>query len=199
MPRQDYEERVERRRERLEGRAEKQHAEAKSRWAESDRMANMMNGQPVLIGHHSEKRHRRDIDKMWNNSHKGCEAHRNAEELERRAESVGKAGISSDDPEAVTKLKTKLASLRAGQEHMKAVNAAWRRAGKPKASNRGIDGDAWKAAIQKYPDLESLLGNALDAKRHDFMERPPYSYGLSNQSAEIRRVEQRIKALEEAE
>ena len=126
MPRQDYEERQERRRERLEARAEKQHAEAKGRWAESDRMAGMMQGQPILVGHHSEKRHRRDIDRMWNHSRKGCEAHRNAEDLERRAESVGKAGVSSDDPEAVTKLKTKLESLKAAEEVAGADLQRWR-------------------------------------------------------------------------
>ena len=199
MPRADYEERQERRRERLEDRAARKHTEAEGRFAEANRIGEMMGGQPVLIGHHSERGHRRDIDRMWNNSRKGCEAHRDAEDLERRAVSVGTAGISSDDPEAVTKLQAKLESLKAGQEHMKAVNAAWRKAGKPKASNREIDGNAWKAAIKKHPDLESLLSNALDAKRHDFMERPPYSYGLSNQSAEIRRLEQRIKGLEQAE
>ena len=199
MPRADYEDRQERRRERLEDRAEKKHAEATARWAASDRLSRAMDGQPVLVGHHSEKRHRRDIDHMWSNPRKGCEAHRDAEDLEHRATSVGTAGVSSDDPEAVTKLQDKLASLKAGQERMKVINAAWRKAGKPKASSREIDGEAWKAAIEKHPGLEPLLREALQAKRTDFMERPPYSYSLSNQSAEIRRLEQRIKGLEEAE
>ena len=127
MPRQDYEDRQERRLERLEGRAVVKHAEAETRWAESDRLSQAMNGQPVLIGHHSEKRHRRDIERMGNNLHKGCEAHNAAEDLERRAASVGSGGISSDDPEAVQKLRAKLESLSFGRDRMKAVNAAWRR------------------------------------------------------------------------
>ena len=43
MPRQDHEDRQERRRERLEGRAVAKHAEAKSRWGESDRLSHAMN------------------------------------------------------------------------------------------------------------------------------------------------------------
>ena len=199
MPRADYEDRQERRRERLDERAARKNTEAESRFAESDRMASMMNGQPVLIGHHSEKRHRRDIDRMWNHTRKGVEAHNESQELTRRAASVGKGGVSSDDPEAVQKLKRKLESMQAGQERMKAVNAAWRKAGKPKASNRHVDADAWKVAVEKHPDLEHLLRDALDAKAGDFMERPPYSYSLSNQSAEMNRIKKRIGDLQASE
>ena len=62
----------------------------------------------------------------------GLDAHNESQELERRAGSVGKGGVSSDDPEAVGKLQTKLDSLKAGRDRMKAINAAWRKAGKPR-------------------------------------------------------------------
>ncbi len=192
MPRADYEDRQERRRERLEDRAEKKHAEAKSRWAESDRLSHAMNGQPVLIGHHSEKRHRRDIDRMWGNLHKGCEAHNKAEDLERRAASVGSAGISSDDPEAVGKLQAKLESLTSGRDRMKAINAAWRKAGKPRPDNA----EAWGR-------IAETLGFNVDNVRldmaRDFMHRAPFTYAITNIGSEIRRLEQRIKDLERAE
>ena len=86
MPRDDYQERVDRRRERLEDRADKQSAEATRRLTEADRMSGMMNGQPILIGHHSEKRHRRDLDKMHNNMHKSVQLTKEADELEEIAE-----------------------------------------------------------------------------------------------------------------
>ena len=197
MPRADYEERQDRRRERFEDRAEKKHAEAKTRWAESDRLAHSMNGQPVLIGHHSEKRHRCDIDRMWSNSRKGCEAHKNAEELERRAASVRKAGISSDDPEAVTKLRAKLESLTAGRDRMKAVNAAWRKHGKPRPDNA----EAWDKieATLGAANFSPACGNIRLEMARDFMTRAPYTYAITNVGSEIRRLEQRIKDLEQAE
>ena len=47
-----------------------------------------------------------------------------AQEAERRAASVGSGGISSDDPEAVVKLRERLAELEAEQEAMKARGSA---------------------------------------------------------------------------
>ena len=192
MPRQDFEDRQERRRERLEGRAVQKHAEANSRWAESDRLSHVMNGQPVLVGHHSEKRHRRDIERMGNNLHKGCEAHNEAENLERRAASVGSGGISSDDPGAVQKLRAKLESLSFGRDRMKGINAAWRKHGKPRSDNT----EAWDKIAQTLGfDVANVR---LDMAR-DFMHRAPYTYAITNIGSEIRRLEQRIKDLERAE
>ena len=192
MPRADYEERQERRRERLEGRAVAKHAEAKSRWAESDRLSQAMNGQPVLVGHHSEGRHRRDIDRMGNNLRKGCEVHNEAENLGRRAASVGSAGISSDDPEAVRKLRAKLESLTGGRDRMKAINAAWRKHGKPRPNNA----EAWaRVALNLGFDVDNVR---LEMAR-DFIERAPYTYAITNIGSEIRRLEQRIEDLERAD
>ncbi len=178
--------------ERLEGRAEKKHAEAKTRWAESDRLSRAMDGQPVLVGHHSEKRHRRDIDRMWNHGRKGVEARGKSQELARRVASVGTAGISSDDPEAVQKLKHKLESLTGGRDRMKAINAAWRKHGKPRPDNA----EAWARIAQ-------TLGFNVDNVRldmaRDFLERAPFTYAITNIGSEIRRLEQRIEGLEKSD
>jgi len=42
-------------------------------------------GQPILVGHHSEKRHRRDLDKSWNAMGKSVEFSNKAEEYKDRA------------------------------------------------------------------------------------------------------------------
>ncbi len=42
-------------------------------------------GQPILVGHHSEARHRRDLDKSWNAMGKGVEFSDKAESYESRA------------------------------------------------------------------------------------------------------------------
>jgi hypothetical protein len=42
-------------------------------------------GQPILVGHHSEKGHRRDLDKSWNAMGKCVELSKQAESYENRA------------------------------------------------------------------------------------------------------------------
>lgn len=43
-------------------------------------------GQPILVGHHSEKRHRADLDKSWNAMGKAVEASKKAETYEGKAQ-----------------------------------------------------------------------------------------------------------------
>lgn len=43
-------------------------------------------GQPILVGHHSEKRHRADLDKSWNAMGKAVEASNKAEAYEGKAQ-----------------------------------------------------------------------------------------------------------------
>lgn len=79
-----YEWKLEARRQRLERAADRAKQEGESRLATADQMAYQMNGQPILVGHHSEKRHRRQIDKMWNHTRQGFTRLKEAEELARR-------------------------------------------------------------------------------------------------------------------
>ena len=187
MPRQDYEARQERRRERLEQRAETKAKEAERRFATSDQMSEMMAGTPILIGHHSEKRHRRDIDRMHNHMRKGLEASKASDELSRRAASVGTGGISSDDPEAVRKLKEERDALEHRQARMKAVNKAHK-------------------AFLKDPTTALLEGLSANERQRVENYKPAYSwephpfapYELSNNNANIRRIKGRIQQLEAA-
>ena len=78
-----YDERLAQRRERLEQRAAKARAESEARSASADSLSQVMNGQPILVGHHSEKRHRSDLNKMWRNMKKSSELYTEAKELER--------------------------------------------------------------------------------------------------------------------
>lgn len=123
----DYRGRVEGKRERLEERAgaaraagSARHGQVRSimRWIEP--------GQPILVGHHSERRHRRDLARADQHMAKAVELANKAERLESRAESVGHGGIASDDPEALQQLRAKLAERQARQEKMKAANKAKR-------------------------------------------------------------------------
>ena len=97
---------------------------------------------------------------------------------------VGTGGISSDDPQAVEKLKAKLNALEKEQEAMKAANAAIRMKDTAK-------GDAKLAAMGYTPERIAEL------RKPDFCGRISYpAYLLSNNNANIHRVRDRIEALE---
>lgn len=169
------------RRDRLEKRAVRLKSESSQRFANADRMADMMNGQPILIGHHSEKRHRRDIRRMENNMRKGCELAKEADDTARRAAAVGSAGISSDDPEAVRKIKQELFDLESKQTEMREANKFVRK--------------------NDVPGLQQLLGwpERACAKllEPDFMGRKGFAgYELTNNSANIRRLKERLEQLQ---
>jgi hypothetical protein len=77
-----------------------------------------------LVGHHSEKQHRRDLANIHSAMRRSVDAGKEAEELRRRAAAVGSGGISSDDPEAGMKIEDRIAELEDKQMFMKTVNVA---------------------------------------------------------------------------
>ena len=96
-----FEAKQERRRQRLLDRAERHEARAESSDAAANQIADMIPmGQPILVGHHSEKADRNRRGRMHRLLDRAHEEHKTAEDLRRRAEAVGTAGISADDPAA---------------------------------------------------------------------------------------------------
>lgn len=78
--------RVERRVERLEEKAGRKLAEGDALWQRShDVIASIPPGQPILVGHHSERRHRRALDRSWALAGKGVAARAEGKEAARRA------------------------------------------------------------------------------------------------------------------
>ena len=96
--------------------------------------------------------------------------------------STGMGGISADDPNAVSKLESKLAKLEQAQETMKAVNAFYRK-------NKTLDGCPHLSPEQ----IEKLKASMSGSYRAN--PKPFESYQLSNNNAEIRRLKNRITAL----
>jgi len=79
-------ERAEARADRMEARADKASDEASSRFKAAHAISDGIPfGQPILVGHHSERRHRRDIAKIENNMNKGCAALDRSKHYDRRA------------------------------------------------------------------------------------------------------------------
>ena len=96
--------------------------------------------------------------------------------------STGMGGISADDPQAVQKLEKKLERLEKSQETMKAVNAYYRK-------HKTLDGCPHLSPEQ----LEKLKADM--ASSWHLGDKPFATWALSNNSAEIRRVKDRIKSL----
>jgi hypothetical protein len=119
----DYEQKQQRRRQRLADRADRKDAEAHAAREQSDRIISAIPpGQPILVGHHSERRHRRDLDRSDRAMRKSIDAAHAAAELRDRAAAIGTGGISSDDPDALSKLQVQLDQAQAAHQRMVAAN-----------------------------------------------------------------------------
>ena len=118
MNRDEYEAEIEAKRQRMLERAERADREAREAAAAAGAIADRIPmGQPILVGHRSERRHRRDLERIDTNMRKTSEAAAHAQDLRRRAAKLGST-ISSEDPGAIEKLEEKLADLEESRETM---------------------------------------------------------------------------------
>lgn len=169
------------RRTRLEARASKARSASQITYTAAKQMAAAIPlGQPVLVGHHSESRDRNFRGRIHKKFGKSFVLADHADELDRRAAAVGKGGISSDDPDAVAKLRAQLAALEERHDQMKRTNALVRSDNRAGLARMGYKPDT----IEKLftPDFAGRVGFA--------------SYEISNSSANIRRIRDRIAQLE---
>lgn len=90
-------------------------------------------GQPVLVGHYSQARHERDLDRIHTNISKAVDLRKKAEYYQQRIEAMerGETIINSDDPDAITKLEEKLSHLQALRELWKEENKIARKNKQP--------------------------------------------------------------------
>lgn len=79
------EERAEARAERFDGYTESAQKESEALWNRDRAVLDAMNGQPVLVGHHSEKRHRRELRRLDDHMRKRIELGKRASYWEQRA------------------------------------------------------------------------------------------------------------------
>lgn len=120
--RSDYEERRKRRIERYKELSLKAQ-ERSSQYSNSNanRILQIAPGQPILVGHHSEKRHRKLIKKAQDDIRKSIEEDNKSNFYKERAENAENSKvIYSDDPQAIIKLKEKLERLENEKASIKA-------------------------------------------------------------------------------
>ena len=183
-----YEMKQEGRRERLLAAAERAERLSASMHRAAKAAADVIPfGQPILVGHHSEGRDRRYRARFQRQYERSFELSKKAEYYRGLAESVGNAGISSDDPEAVVKLKGELEALEKKQRLMKLANAAIRREKK-----NGVPA--------QLSALMTVLGcseaTALKLLQPDCCGRIGFAdFETKNNGANIRRIEARIAQL----
>lgn len=81
----------------------------------------MHHGQPIIVGHYSEKKHRRLIDRAHSDIRKSIEEDDKSKYYADKAETVeNNKAIYNDDPNAIEKLKDKLQYLEKQRELIKA-------------------------------------------------------------------------------
>lgn len=184
-----YEERQQAKRERYQALAG--NAAAKSAAAAkqaSDMARHIPFGQPILVGHHSEKRDRAYRARIGGTMDKSLDEANKADYYEQKAAKVGTGGISSDDPAAVTKLSEQLAKAEKLQTVMKETNAIIR-----KHAKAGKEAQL-KALLEKGDLTEKQAAGALEPDC--FNNLGFASFTLTNNNANIRRIKGRIAALE---
>jgi hypothetical protein len=183
-----YEEKQEARRQRYIERSADASKESDARYNQAKKMQSAIPfGQPILIGHYSETRDRNYRAKIGNNYRKAFEASDKAKYYANRADAVGTGGISSDDPDAIQKLRSELESAERSQVSMKAANKAIR-----DSKRNGSDAVAALMAAAGLTEPQ-----AIEILKPDFMGRIGFpQYSLSNNNANIRRIKQRIEDLQ---
>lgn len=183
-----YRERREARAERLREWAEKREQRSAAELERARLLADTIPfGQPILVGHHSEKRHRRDLDRIDAEMRRGVESARKAESMASRAAGIDDqlaTSIYSDDPDALDQLAEKVARLEAERDRIKAYNASCR-----KAAKTGGTGDLALLDDRQRADSASL------ARTSAYQVGPGGAfpaYALSNLSGTIKRTRDRI-------
>lgn len=181
----DYEERKQARIDRLHEKAEKASIESHKLWKQSsDMLSRIPEGQPYITDSSSYKSDRRFREGIGKKMEQSFAAMEKAEYYERKAQAAeDNTAISSDDPEALAKLKEKLESLQISQTRMKQINAYYKKNG----TCRGFHGLSDELADKLVEDMQ----------HHPWDKRPFAAYALANNNQNINAVKKRIAQLTE--
>lgn len=142
-------------------------------------------GQPILVGHHSERHARRDAERIFSGMGKGVEQAKLAEHHENKADGLERAldrSIFADDEDAVEQIEARLAASEAKRERMKEVNRLYRKKDATGLATLGLDFEALRAKLEA-PEVMSWM-------------RIPYpAYALSNLGGRITADRKKLEAV----
>lgn len=184
--RKDYFERKEARIERLREKSEKMKAESVEAFSNARKIQdNIPLGQPILVGHHSEKRSRQDRDKIDASIKKSVEKQERAEYYDEKIKAAEKnTKISSDNPQAIELLEEKISKLKARQQRYKDMNKYYRK-------------HKTMVGFEDLSDEKAKEINKRIDEDYSFNKKPAPSYILSNLNAMIKSTEKRLEQLKE--
>lgn len=179
------------RKERQEARAERfrEYAENAAKRAtaafnaSNDVVANIPLGQPILVGHHSEKAHRRALERSNSAMMRSVHESEKAAYYARKADTVeNNDNIYIGDDDAIERLKKKIAELTAVQEQMKATNKIIR------AKNM--------TDVEKVEALVHIGFSAPYAQRYVANGTQFPAYALTNNNAKINAAKKQLAKAE---
>ena len=157
-----YEDKQSRKLERYKELADKRSWESKAEYEHGNKLVDMIPmGQPILIGHHSEGMHRRHLEKISRSMDKAIELKDKAEYYEAKVKHIENPhAISSDDPEAVTKLKAKLEEMLKERESIKArTHEGWELSNLSGNMLRVKERIKQLEALQTTPELDETVND----------------------------------------
>lgn len=152
----DRAERMDDRADALAAKAARKSAEADTRWNAAQQIADGMNGQPILVGHHSERRHRRDMRRMDGHMRKSAEL---TGEAERAAHGAATAERHMDYREAPGVTHRRIERLEADRRDVQRKLDGYTR------NHRNYDGQIYYQEVHEPAEgrwREELLGRAAD-------------------------------------
>ncbi len=123
----DYAERQEQKKELYQERLEQAEQRSQVHYENQRKISSAIPmGQPILIGHHSEKRHRNDLKKIDNEMRKSIQESEKADYYRNKIDNIDNSkAISSDDPQAIEKLQARIEKLEKAKVEVKARPHEW--------------------------------------------------------------------------
>lgn len=183
-----YRERRQRRAERLREWAEKRRGRAAAGFqAAHNAVAGIPPGQPILVGHHSERHHRRALERHDGAMRRAFESQALADSMASRAAEIDRQGehaIYRDDPDAIARLAERIAGLEAERARMKAENAAYKK------------GDAAYAAFAGITIEQAAARRVTIEASYSWCRQPHPGYALQNLGGNINRQKKRLAQLQ---
>jgi hypothetical protein len=179
-------------REKREDRRDRRRKWAKSRKAKADAahqdsanaVAPIPFGQPILKGHHSQRRHERALEKSRRKATQSVEHSKMADRHEGRADNIERqleVSIFDDDPDAIERLRERIEQAEQSRNRIKRYNASCRR-GQP---------DLTILNDRERDELRSTIQVGFGGPKGQFP-----GYTLTNLGGRIRGYRKRLERLE---